>query len=104
MSENEEMPFIDDAATRRARRRSIAEQLARRGRLSTILTDDTIEPLGGGRLSAASRARDAGVEPQSASAGASSDAAAQAALTREGALNRTQEERRRPRRRGSFLL
>ncbi len=38
------MPTPDDAAVRSAQRRSIAAQLARRGRQSTILTD----PLGGG--------------------------------------------------------
>lgn len=33
------MPTVDDEATRRARRRSIASTMARRGRASTILTD-----------------------------------------------------------------
>jgi len=33
------MPLADDAATRRARRRSITGQMRRRGRASTILTD-----------------------------------------------------------------
>lgn len=43
------MPSPTDATTQAARRRSIAEQLRRRGRASTILTSDvnTSEPLGG---------------------------------------------------------
>lgn len=41
------MPLPDDEAARRARRRSIAGQMRRRGRASTILTDSTIgDPLG----------------------------------------------------------
>lgn len=35
------IPEADDAATRAARRRSIAAQLRRRGRASTILTQDS---------------------------------------------------------------
>lgn len=35
------IPLGDDAATKRARRRSIASQMQRRGRQSTILTGDT---------------------------------------------------------------
>ena len=35
------IPLGDDAATKRSRRRSIASQMQRRGRQSTILTDDT---------------------------------------------------------------
>jgi hypothetical protein len=34
------MPTADDAAVKRARRRSITEQLARGGRSSTMLTSD----------------------------------------------------------------
>lgn len=34
------MPTPDDQAMQRARRRSLAEQYGRRGRTSTILTDD----------------------------------------------------------------
>lgn len=43
------MPSPTDADAQAARRRSIAEQLRRRGRASTILTSDvnTSEPLGG---------------------------------------------------------
>lgn len=38
------MPFADDEAARMARKKSIAEQRRRGGRMSTILTDN--EPLG----------------------------------------------------------
>jgi hypothetical protein len=42
------MPTADDEATARAKRRSIASQMRRRGRQSTILTDPaSTEPLGG---------------------------------------------------------
>lgn len=40
------MPFSDDEAVRKKRQRSIAEQLQRGGRTSTILTNDS-EKLGG---------------------------------------------------------
>lgn len=36
------MPLADDEAVRRAKRRSIIQQRARRGRDSTILTGDTL--------------------------------------------------------------
>ena len=42
-----EMPTPDDAQAKAAKRRSIAAQMARRGRASTILTDTTTEKLGG---------------------------------------------------------
>lgn len=42
-----EMPIADSVLTDAARRRSITTQMARRGRASTILTDNT-DPLGGG--------------------------------------------------------
>lgn len=42
------MPTPDDQAVRAARRRSITQQLLRRGRASTIMSADvTSEPLGG---------------------------------------------------------
>ena len=40
------MPTIDDAAVQAAKRRSILEQISRRGRASTILTSQT-DKLGG---------------------------------------------------------
>lgn len=40
------MPIADDEGARRARRRSIAAQLRRRGRQSTILSDSSADPLG----------------------------------------------------------
>lgn len=40
------MPIPDDEAARRARRRSIVAQRARRGRQSTILTDTSSDALG----------------------------------------------------------
>ena len=42
-----EMPTPNDAARRAAQRRSIAQQMARRGRASTILTDNAEAKLGG---------------------------------------------------------
>ncbi len=41
------MPVVDDAAVQMAKKRSIAAQQQRRGRASTILTDQTNDPLGG---------------------------------------------------------
>lgn len=41
------VPGQDDLANIAARRRSVAAQLARRGRLSTILSQPQSEPLGG---------------------------------------------------------
>ena len=41
------MPGVNDAARKTAQRRSIAQQAARRGRASTILTDDADAKLGG---------------------------------------------------------
>lgn len=40
------MPTPDDAAMIAARKRSLAEQISRRGRASTILTNDNAEKLG----------------------------------------------------------
>lgn len=40
------MPTPDDAAMVAARKRSLAEQISRRGRASTILTNDNAEKLG----------------------------------------------------------
>lgn len=41
------MPLADDEAVVKARKRSIAEQMKRGGRTSTILTDGTGNSLGG---------------------------------------------------------
>ena len=41
------MPTADDAAVKNAKRKSIAAQVARRGRASTILSDSGSETLGG---------------------------------------------------------
>ena len=41
------MPTPDDAAVKAAKRRSIAEQIRRRGRASTILESNQTETLGG---------------------------------------------------------
>lgn len=41
------MPLADDEAVMKARKRSIAEQMKRGGRTSTILTDGTGNNLGG---------------------------------------------------------
>jgi hypothetical protein len=40
-------PDADDPATRRAQKRRVAEIQARGGRMSTILTDNAGQPLGG---------------------------------------------------------
>lgn len=40
------MPNPDDAAAQAARRKSISDQMARRGRASTILSDTSSEKLG----------------------------------------------------------
>lgn len=42
------MPTADDAAIQRAQRAAIAKQMARGGRQSTILTDQSSQTLGGG--------------------------------------------------------
>lgn len=42
-----EMPTINDSERRAASRRSIAQQMSRRGRASTILTDQADSKLGG---------------------------------------------------------
>lgn len=44
-------PSVDDAQVALARKRSIASQVSRRGRASTILTGDSDSSLGGGLLS-----------------------------------------------------
>ena len=41
------MPVPDDEAMKKARRRSITQQLSRRGRQSTILSDSSSDALGG---------------------------------------------------------
>lgn len=41
------MPLADDAAVQRARKRSVAQQLSRGGRASTMLTSDAGDKLGG---------------------------------------------------------
>lgn len=46
-SEPTVMPTADDAAVKNAKRKSIAAQVARRGRASTILSDSESETLGG---------------------------------------------------------
>lgn len=46
-SEPTVMPTADDAAVKNAKRKSIAAQVARRGRASTILSDSGSETLGG---------------------------------------------------------
>lgn len=46
-SEPTVMPTADDESVKQAKRRSIAAQVARRGRASTILTDTESEKLGG---------------------------------------------------------
>lgn len=46
-SEPTVMPTADDAAVKTAKRKSIAAQVARRGRASTILSDSGSETLGG---------------------------------------------------------
>lgn len=45
--EKQTMPMADDEAVRRARKRSIAAQMKRSGRSSTMLSNDS-ETLGGG--------------------------------------------------------
>lgn len=42
------MPLADDEAVRRAKRASLAQQMARGGRSSTILSGDETETFGGG--------------------------------------------------------
>lgn len=40
------MPVPDDTAVKAAKRKSLAEQLRRRGRASTILSDESTDTLG----------------------------------------------------------